>query len=186
MRSRRGSRGKLKVPNWVIWALGAAFGLAAIFSGVLVYASVRNLIASLSTAGGLPTFVGSGGEADPEALVAQTTSEELARGEAIEPWDGSDRVTVLFMGLDYRDWVDSEGPPRTDSMMLVTVDPVSQSAGMLSIPRDLWTEIPGFEHNRINTAYFLGESYNLPGGGPALAMKTVENPCWESPSPIMR
>jgi LCP family protein required for cell wall assembly len=36
-------------------------------------------------------------------------------------------------------------------------------------------EIPGFEHNRINTAYFLGQSYNLPGGGPTLAMKTVEN-----------
>ena len=60
-------------------------------------------------------------------------------------------------------------------MMLVTVDPMARTAGMLSIPRDLWVEIPGFEHNRINTAYFLGESYNLPGGGPALAMKTVES-----------
>jgi LCP family protein required for cell wall assembly len=60
-------------------------------------------------------------------------------------------------------------------MMLVTIDPVARTAGMLSIPRDLWVEIPGFEHNRINTAYFLGESYNLPGGGPGLAMDTVEN-----------
>jgi LCP family protein required for cell wall assembly len=41
--------------------------------------------------------------------------------------------------------------------------------------RDLWVEIPDFEHNRINTAYFLGESFRMPGGGPALAMRTVEN-----------
>ena len=35
--------------------------------------------------------------------------------------------------------------------------------------------IPGFDHGRINTAHFLGDSYKLPGGGPALAAKTVEN-----------
>jgi LCP family protein required for cell wall assembly len=45
---------------------------------------------------------------------------------------------------------------------------------MLSIPRDLWVTIPGFEPNRINTAYRNGEIYQYPGGGPALAMKTVE------------
>jgi len=44
---------------------------------------------------------------------------------------------------------------------------------MLSIPRDLWVEIPA----SITTgshAYMLGEAYKLPGGGPALASETVE------------
>jgi LCP family protein required for cell wall assembly len=92
------------------------------------------------------------------------------------PWNGTDRVTILLMGLDYRDWETGNGPPRTDSMMLVSIDPVAHTIGMLSIPRDLWVELPeGFGFNRINTAYFLGESYKLPGGGPELAMKTVEN-----------
>ena len=45
---------------------------------------------------------------------------------------------------------------------------------MLSIPRDMWVNIPGFDNNKINTAYFLGESYHLPGGGPGLAVQTVE------------
>jgi len=89
-------------------------------------------------------------------------------------WNGVDRVSILLMGLDYRDWEQGNGPPRTDSMMLVTIDPVAKTAGMLSIPRDLWVEIPGWEHNRINTAYFLGEANRLPGGGPGLAMETVE------------
>jgi LCP family protein required for cell wall assembly len=45
---------------------------------------------------------------------------------------------------------------------------------MLSIPRDLWVNIPGFEYDRINTAYSLGEQYKIPGGGPQLAMDTVQ------------
>jgi LCP family protein required for cell wall assembly len=45
---------------------------------------------------------------------------------------------------------------------------------MLSIPRDLWVPVPGYDNGRINTANFLGDAYDYPGGGPALARKTVE------------
>ena len=90
-----------------------------------------------------------------------------------EPWDGISRVNFLLMGLDYRDWEAGE-TPRTDTMILLTFDPLSNTAGMLSIPRDLWVPIPGFDYHKINTAYYLGEAYNLPGGGAGLAMKTVE------------
>jgi LCP family protein required for cell wall assembly len=90
-----------------------------------------------------------------------------------DPWDGISRVNLLLLGLDYRDWEAGE-TPRTDTMILLTFDPLSNSAGMLSIPRDLWVPIPGFDYNKINTAYYLGEVYNIPGGGPGLAMQTVE------------
>jgi len=61
-------------------------------------------------------------------------------------------------------------------MILLSVDPVSKTAGMVSIPRDLWVSIPGFQDpSRINAAYRLGETYELPGGGPELAMQTVES-----------
>jgi LCP family protein required for cell wall assembly len=59
-------------------------------------------------------------------------------------------------------------------MILFTLDPINRSAGMLSIPRDLWVNIPGYNYGRINTAYQLGEAYKEVGGGPALAIKTVE------------
>jgi LCP family protein required for cell wall assembly len=59
-------------------------------------------------------------------------------------------------------------------MILLTLDPAAKTAGILSIPRDMWVAIPGFKHGKINTAYYLGEAYKLPGGGPALATKTVE------------
>jgi LCP family protein required for cell wall assembly len=90
-----------------------------------------------------------------------------------EPWDGKSRVNVLVMGLDYRDWEVGE-TPRTDTMILLTFDPITKTAGIVSIPRDLWVSIPGFEYAKINTAYYLGEVYNLPGGGAALAARTVE------------
>ncbi len=60
-------------------------------------------------------------------------------------------------------------------MIVLTIDPVSRTAGMLSIPRDMWVSIPGFNYNRINAAYTTGELFKLPGGGPALTIKTVED-----------
>jgi LCP family protein required for cell wall assembly len=90
-------------------------------------------------------------------------------------WDGASPITVLVMGLDYRDWEAGDGPPRTDTMILLTIDPLTKTAGMLNIPRDLWVSIPGFEYGRINTAYPLGIAYDVPGGGPALAMQTIES-----------
>lgn len=89
-------------------------------------------------------------------------------------WDGASRITVLLIGLDYRDWMAGEGAPRSDSMILLTIDPLTKTAGMLSIPRDMWVNIPGFGYSRINTAYSSGEGSKLPGGGPELARKTVE------------
>ena len=84
-------------------------------------------------------------------------------------WDGASRINILFIGLDARD-IGQDGPPRSDTMMLITVDPVSKTAGMLSIPRDMWVNIPGYGYSRINTAYASCEWDKLPVGGPGLAM----------------
>lgn len=173
--SRRARR--VRVPGWLVWGLGLAFAAAATVSAWVVYAAVRD-VSSVWTGQGLPALftprVGSATQQPTD--VAEPPPEPTPNLEAEgQAWNGVDRVNILVMGLDYRDWQTGEGPPRTDSMMLVTLDPITKSAGMLSIPRDLWVEIPEFEHNRINTAYFLGESYRLPGGGAGLAMRTVEH-----------
>jgi LCP family protein required for cell wall assembly len=89
-------------------------------------------------------------------------------------WDGASRINILIIGLDYRDWVEGQGAPRSDTMIVLTVDPLAKTAGMISIPRDMWVNIPGFGNSRINTAYMNGEASKLPGGGPELARRTVE------------
>jgi LCP family protein required for cell wall assembly len=171
---RRPSSPRKPIPGWLIWVFGGAFAAGAIVSVVLVFTAARGLTSAWTGTGPAPfTFADSGAPAATDAAPAPAT--QVAPESPAPEWNGSDRVTGLLMGLDYRDWSKGDGPPRTDSMMLVTVDPVAHTAGMLSIPRDLWVEIPGFEHGRINTAYFLGETYQLPGGGPELAVSTVEN-----------
>lgn len=84
-------------------------------------------------------------------------------------WPG--RSNILLLGTDARDpesWVG-----RTDTMVLATVMPWEPYAGMLSLPRDLWVTIPDYGQNRLNAAHFFGEA-DHPGGGPPLAMRTVQ------------
>ena len=98
----------------------------------------------------------------------------IPEGNLPPAWDGASRINILIIGLDYRDWEAGLGAPRSDTMILLTIDPLTKTAGMLSIPRDMWVNIPGFGYSRINTAYSSGEGNRLPGGGPILAKKTVE------------
>lgn len=162
------------------WALLGAFLIAAILTAVLTFTAVRDFFAAweITSLPGVP--VSAGGEpatpqpGDPGVIDSAELPLQPAGGPTPQPWDGASRVTVLLMGLDYRDWEAGSGAPRTDTMILATLDPLTQTAGLLSIPRDLWVNIPGFEYGRINTAYSLGEQYKLPGGGPQLAKDTVK------------
>lgn len=81
------------------------------------------------------------------------------------------RTTILLLGSDVRE--QDDGPGQMDTIMLLTLDPTTGQAGVLSIPRDLWVPIPNHLNGRINTAYYLGDVGDYPGGGPALAMETV-------------
>jgi polyisoprenyl-teichoic acid--peptidoglycan teichoic acid transferase len=91
----------------------------------------------------------------------------------IRAWDGKQRLTVLVLGLDKRPGEIGTGF-RTDTMILLSIDPTTRSIGMMSIPRDLYVPIPGESAmQRINSAYVLGE-LKRPGGGPALAVQTIQ------------
>jgi LCP family protein required for cell wall assembly len=158
--------------NILLGFLAVAFIGSLILVAIVVHTTVRDLTVSY-TGVGLNPFNPQGGSGDP--LSADATPTLVRLPVEPMPWDGKSRVTLLVMGTDYRDWVEGESFPRSDTMMLVTLDPLTMQAGMLSIPRDLWVEIRGFGHNRINTAYMFGESSNVPGGGPQLAIQAVED-----------
>jgi len=164
---------------------GVVLLLLAIVAAFLTFRIVRGMVAAwdvtnlpgLAIKPGEPTSTPAPGETpiSPGQENTESQAPPLASGPTPEPWDGASRVNVLVMGLDYRDWEAGEGPPRTDTMILFTIDPVAKTAGMLSIPRDLWVSIPGYGYYKINQAYQVGEVNKLPGGGPELAMKTVEH-----------
>lgn len=168
--------GRSAITNRLTWLLIAAFGIAAVLIAILTFLAVRDFVSSWSLTS-LPGVALNQPTSTPdESGIIRDAQAPLqpVSGPTPEPWDGASRVSLLVMGLDYRDWAVGEGAPRTDTMILLTLDPLTRTAGMLSIPRDMWVNIPGFEYGRINTAYSLGEAYEVPGGGPGLAMDTVE------------
>lgn len=96
-----------------------------------------------------------------------------------------DRINVLVMGLDQRfDQADNQ-PYRTDSVMVMTIDPFSKTAGTFSIPRDTLVNVNTNDGNfwtrtRINEVYEMGEYSVLGypdacnGCGAKLAMETIK------------
>jgi LCP family protein required for cell wall assembly len=151
-----------RVPLWFWYALAFASIGTLIVASYLVYLTVRDYVASQHV------IV----LADSTLPVISTPEPDATPLPEPPRWDGHERVNVLLLGIDQREG--EEGPWRTDTVILLTLDPVTMSAGMLSIPRDLWVTIPGYdEQNRINTAHYYGDAYGYPGGGPALARDTV-------------
>ncbi|MFN8556534.1 MAG: LCP family protein [Dehalococcoidia bacterium] len=93
-----------------------------------------------------------------------------------------DRINILILGLDRRPHhaPGADGPPRSDSVYVLSIDPLTRAGGVLAVPRDLYVNMPspdgksGVWQTRINTAYHYGAYYKYPGGGAALARETVE------------
>ncbi len=79
------------------------------------------------------------------------------------------RVNILLAGNSADD-PGHEGASLTDSIMILSIDTKDNTAFMLSVPRDLWVEIPGYGHHKINEAYNDGvdakfnENGYAPGG----------------------
>lgn len=102
-------------------------------------------------------------------LSGADTDDEVV--DALDTSSGEDR-TFLVVGSDSREGLDDltnfgkAGGERSDVVMLVRVDPDTGSARMLSIPRDLRVEIPGYGTNKINAAYAFG--------GPTLLVETLK------------
>jgi LCP family protein required for cell wall assembly len=71
-------------------------------------------------------------------------------------------TNILVMGLD-----SAEGVHRSDTMIVVHIDPAKNTATAISIPRDTIVEIPGRNLDKVNHAFAFG--------GPELSRQTVEN-----------
>lgn len=83
--------------------------------------------------------------------------------------NGQETINFLLIGSDKR----SGTSFRTDTMVVAILRPGEGQVSLISIPRDLWVSIPGWENNRINTAYQHGINSGYPGGGPGLLKDTI-------------
>jgi len=83
--------------------------------------------------------------------------------------DPGEPQTLLILGSDRRPRDNSEGASgaRSDTIMLVRLNPDKDATAIMSLPRDLKVRIPGHGVDKINAAYEFG--------GPALTLETVKN-----------
>lgn len=109
---------------------------------------------------------------DPTALgIVGTPLLPPAAGTV--PWNGSDRINILAMGVDSRNPSDA---PHSDTMIVLSLDPANRKARMVSIPRDLAVTVPGYgQLSKINSGYFQGVVQGGIAGGPPYAAFTVEH-----------
>lgn len=174
-------------PGWVAPLLGVLFGLfilGGLYFGYLFYQTVRDVTAyyNLPEPVVIPTRPAPVGAAQASAPTATPPPPPTVapQSPASAPvWNRKGRVNILLMGTDDGRTCDS-GVPRTDTIILVSLDTEAKKAYMVSIPRDLWVEIPGRgiagipTEQRINTAYTFGEISRFPGGGVRLVRDTIE------------
>jgi LCP family protein required for cell wall assembly len=94
---------------------------------------------------------------------------QLDTGQEITEADAGDPRTILLLGSDRR--AENSGDPlaggaRSDTMMLVRLNPDADSISVMNIPRDLLVDIPGYGRDKINAAYSEG--------GAKLTLKTIK------------
>lgn len=82
------------------------------------------------------------------AALKENVDPNLLKGE------GQGRVNILLMG---RGGGNHDGPDLTDSMMVVSIDPVNHTSTLLSLPRDLWVNVPSAGVMKLNSVWEAGE-----------------------------
>jgi LCP family protein required for cell wall assembly len=120
-------------------------------------------VAAAATASSVLLFLGD------VAAKLRENSEQLSKEveSEITEVDGGGPETILLLGSDKRAGAEfAEDPGRSDTTMLLRIDPEKDLISVLSIPRDLKVEIPEYGTGKFNEAY----SY----GGPKLTLKVVK------------
>lgn len=88
----------------------------------------------------------------------------------------SEPINVLLIGIEGENY---PGGMLSDSIMVASVDPKTKSVSLLSVPRDLYVNIPGYGKDKINSAHADGVAESKKTGdkgrGPALLTQTITN-----------
>ena len=96
--------------------------------------------------------------------------QDLKLGTTLAETDPGEPQTILLLGSDRRPDDATDGGAgtgaRSDTIILVRLDPDQQATALMSLPRDLKVRIPGYGTDKLNAAYDQG--------GPKLALRTVK------------
>ena len=110
-------------------------------------------------------------EVDKVVDALRPGENDLKLGATLARSDPGDPQTIMLLGSDKRPKNAKDGGAgmggRSDTIILVRLDPKKKATALMSLPRDLKVQIPGRGTDKINAAYELG--------GPKLTLQTVKN-----------
>ncbi|CZQ99936.1 transcriptional attenuator, LytR family [Trichococcus flocculiformis] len=162
MRSKKRNNNGLKIFVSILAILVIGI-LGYIYS---IYANVKDSMDTAYTPVEVETF-----RTSNTGTVADSSEDEESRTNAgamtpSELLEAGEPVSILLLGVDTGDLGRTE-QGRSDSMVVVTINPHTQKTTLLSIPRDTYTEIVGYgTSDKINHAYAFG--------GTAMSINTVQ------------
>ncbi len=159
-------------PDRIRRVLWAAFLLSALITIILAFCS-RKEDGDISVEPS-PTVITDASPGPAEPTLDNTRQlQHNANRPGFKELDLSQPVYFLLTGLDRREWEGDTGPGLTDTIIVAYLNAAEGKAGLISIPRDTWVDVPQYGLYKINQAYSLGEAYGYPGGGPGILMDTA-------------
>jgi LCP family protein required for cell wall assembly len=140
-----GEQSPLRVFKKGHWRQARRLAFRTVAVAVVLVITLGGLLFSQSYLKLHKTFRGTAGTA---AALNPNVQPDLLKGE------GRGRINILLLG---RGGGTHDAPDLTDTMMIASVDPVNHTTTLLSIPRDLWVNVPGHGVMKINAAWEMGE-----------------------------
>jgi polyisoprenyl-teichoic acid--peptidoglycan teichoic acid transferase len=137
------------------WAMLRRFAVGAVVIFMLSAATVASAV--LLEVGQVSSILKD--ESVPLAVQVRSQLKHVAVGKP---------QTILVIGDDRRKIDVRQGnPTRSDTMILVRLDPKKGATALMSLPRDLLVDIPGHGRDKLNAAFAIGED--------ALTLKTIRS-----------
>jgi LCP family protein required for cell wall assembly len=197
---------KTKRPGWLLWA--AAIIIILAIASLIAYPRFKQQwSAPLGPGLELPTYTPTIPEPTATKLVEKPTStaENALAAEVSSPTTaptatkeptatvrptatpkplcgGPETMIILAVGVDTKDPEYHYG--LGDAIRVARIDFVTPKVSVLTIPRDIWVEIPGISdhygitHGKLNQSYLYGSPgmgyYDGPGSGPGLMARTLD------------
>ncbi len=100
------------------------------------------------------------------ALYATNQPEHQQIPNRVSAGITSDRINVLMMGVS---------ATRTESLMLLSIQPSTGRAALMSVPTDLWVKVGRYGQRPLRDAQTVGDAAGYPGGGAGLTVETIQS-----------